>query len=112
MGPDIGAGQDDEAESGGERPADLGEAVVADSAVETERVPGLITADEPVLAPMEEGDPELAEGLSDEVVERIAQRVVELMGSDIVREIAWDVVPDLAEVVVKERLRELEAEVD
>jgi hypothetical protein len=49
--------------------------------------------------------------LSDEQVERIARRVVELLGERIVREVAWEVIPDMVEVVVKERIRELEAEV-
>ena len=47
-------------------------------------------------------------GLSPADVDAIARRVVELMGDDVVREVAWEVVPDLAEVVVKDRLRELE----
>lgn len=50
--------------------------------------------------------------LSDEDVERIARRVAELLGERVLREVAWDVVPDLAEVVVKERLRELESQVE
>lgn len=50
--------------------------------------------------------------LSDEDVERIARRVAELVGDKVLREVAWDVVPDLAEVVVKERLRELESQVE
>ncbi len=48
--------------------------------------------------------------ISDEDVERIARRVVELISEKAVREIAWEVVPDMAEVVVRKRLRELEAE--
>lgn len=50
--------------------------------------------------------------LSDETVDRIARRVVELLGPDVLREVAWEVVPDLAEVVIKERLRELEGQVE
>jgi CheY-like chemotaxis protein len=50
--------------------------------------------------------------LSDDDVERIARRVVELLGSDAVREIAWEVIPDLAEVVIKDRLRQLEQQAD
>jgi len=51
-------------------------------------------------------------GLGEADVERIARRVVELLGSQTVREVAWEVVPDLAEVVIKERLRELESQVE
>lgn len=50
--------------------------------------------------------------LSDEDVDRIARRVVELVGDKAVRDIAWEVVPDLAEVVIKNRLRELESQAD
>jgi CheY-like chemotaxis protein len=48
-------------------------------------------------------------GLSDEDVDRIARRLLEL-AADRIEHIAWDVVPDMAEVVVRERLREIEAE--
>jgi CheY-like chemotaxis protein len=51
-------------------------------------------------------------GLSDEDVDRIARRVVELMSDQTVREISWDVIPDLAEIVIKDRIRELENQVD
>ena len=50
--------------------------------------------------------------LSDEDVERVARRVVELLGDRPVREVAWEVVPDLAEVVIRDRLRELETQVE
>jgi len=50
--------------------------------------------------------------LSDDDVDRIARRLVELLGERVVRDVAWDVVPDLAEVLVKERIRELEASVE
>jgi CheY-like chemotaxis protein len=48
--------------------------------------------------------------LTEEQVDRIARRVVQLMSEQIVRNIAWEVIPDLAEMVVKERIRQLEAE--
>jgi len=53
-----------------------------------------------------------AQALSDEDVDRIARRLIELLGDEVVREIAWDVIPDMAEIVIKDRLRELESQVD
>jgi CheY-like chemotaxis protein len=50
--------------------------------------------------------------LSDADVDRIARRVVELIGDKAVRDIAWEVIPDLAEVIIRDRLRELEAQVE
>ncbi len=49
--------------------------------------------------------------LSDEDVERIARRVAEL-AAERIEQIAWEVIPDMAEIVVRERVRELEAEID
>ena len=51
-------------------------------------------------------------GLSDADVDRIARRVAEILGDGMLREIAWEVLPDLAEVVIKDRLRELERQVE
>jgi len=50
--------------------------------------------------------------LSEADVERIAHRVAELIGDSVVRDVAWEVVPDLAEVLLKERIRELESSVE
>ncbi len=50
--------------------------------------------------------------LSDEDIDRVARRVVELLGDRIVREVSWEVIPDLAEVVIKDRLRELESQIE
>ena len=50
-------------------------------------------------------------GLTDADIDRIARRVAELIGEKAVKEIAWEVVPDLAEVVIRERIRELESQV-
>jgi len=50
--------------------------------------------------------------LSEADVDRIARRVVELIGDRVIREVSWEVIPDLAEVVIKDRLRELESQVE
>ena len=47
---------------------------------------------------------------ADEVIERIARRVVQMLSADEVKKIAWEVIPDMAEMVVKERIRQLESE--
>jgi CheY-like chemotaxis protein len=48
-------------------------------------------------------------GLSDDEIDRLATRVVERLSDKIVREIAWEVIPDVAELVIKQRIKELEA---
>jgi hypothetical protein len=72
---------------------------------------------EPVSAPLAMGRAEVAGaaesgGLSDADVDRIARRVVELLGDRAVRDVAWEVIPDLAEVVIRDRLRELESQAE
>jgi len=49
--------------------------------------------------------------LADEDVERIARRVVELFAARL-EQIAWEVIPDVAEIVVRERVRQIEAEAE
>jgi len=56
--------------------------------------------------------PELGSPLSDEDVDRIARRIVELLGDRPVRDVAWEVVPDLAEIVIRNRIRELETQTE
>jgi CheY-like chemotaxis protein len=51
-------------------------------------------------------------GLSDDEIDRLASRVVERLSERIVREIAWEVIPDVAEIVIKQRIKELEAGVE
>jgi CheY-like chemotaxis protein len=46
--------------------------------------------------------------LSSADLDAIARLVVERLSERVLREIAWDVVPDLAEIIVRERIRELE----
>lgn len=66
-------------------------------------------ADEPVppVTPVSE-----AAGVSVPVdtVEKIAQRVVAQISEKVVREIAWEVIPDLAEVLIKQEIERLKAE--
>jgi len=69
-----------------------------------------VAPETPVAA---EGAPEAtpaqaAVNLSPAEIDAIARRVVERLSDRVLREIAWDVVPDLANVIVRERLRELE----
>jgi len=74
-----------------------------------------VAADQEPSAVAEPPAPDTASAaprLSDEDVERIARRVVALAGEKALRDVAWEVVPDLAEVVIKDRLRELESQVD
>jgi hypothetical protein len=77
--------------------------------------PAAAAAPEPDEAPAYQAEVAVAASvpggeLSDAQIERIARRVVELMSDQVVRNIAWEVIPDLAEVVVKERIRQLENE--
>ena len=60
------------------------------------------------VSPPEHADQPESTGLSDEDVDRIARRLLELAG-DRIENIAWDVIPDMAELVVRERVREIEA---
>lgn len=49
---------------------------------------------------------------TEEQIERLARRVLEKLSDRIVREIAWEVVPDMAEIVIKQRIKELESGVE
>ena len=48
-------------------------------------------------------------GLTDDELDRLASRVVERLSEKVVREIAWEVIPDVAELLIKQRIKELEA---
>ena len=50
------------------------------------------------------------DSLTDQQIDRIARRVIEMMSEQMVRNIAWEIVPDLAEMIVKERIHQLENE--
>lgn len=84
-------------------------------AVQPPDIPEPVTPPSEPAAPAAPAEPASDSGngqLSDEDVERIARRVVELISDKAVRDIAWEVVPDLAELVIRDRLRELESQVD
>ena len=67
----------------------------------------------PVAVPAPASAARGADGaLSEADVDRIARRVVELLGEQLVREVAWEVVPDMAELVIKDRIRELERQLE
>jgi CheY-like chemotaxis protein len=48
--------------------------------------------------------------LTAEEIDAVARAVVLRLAGDVLREVAWDVVPDLAELIIRERLREIEGE--
>lgn len=123
---DLGAGPALEQSTPPEQPP--GETPSASETTEEAAVPGLESsapmaaegvAPEPREEPAAE-QPEAEEraaataatGLSEEDVERIARRVAELLGRGAIQEVAWEVVPDLAEVFIKDRIRQLESQVE
>ena len=53
-----------------------------------------------------------AADLSDADIDRLAARVIEKLSDRVIREIAWEVIPDMAEIVIKQRIKELEAGIE
>jgi CheY-like chemotaxis protein len=80
------------------------------AAVESRIAPASIPAS--ALPPAAPAGHELSEAEIEALAERVARRVIEKLSEHIVREIAWDVVPETAELVVRERIRELESGVE
>jgi len=88
---------------------DEGEAMTIDQPDE----PAAAAADQPGAASERETPAVSTDGqLGEADVERIAKRVVELMADKTVRDVAWEVVPELAELLIRDRLRELETQVE
>jgi CheY-like chemotaxis protein len=61
----------------------------------------------PVVAPSPPQAAAPARELSQDEVDRIARRVLEL-AEPLIERIAWEVIPDMAEMLVRQRIRELE----
>jgi CheY-like chemotaxis protein len=86
---------------------------------QTAAAPGPVPGEIEMLA-QRSSIPELTQMLSsvrsvdmtDEQIERLATRVVEKLSDRIVREIAWEVIPDMAEIVIKQRIKELESGIE
>ena len=98
-------------------PPGVPEAVAAEAVAAEAADPEAAAAEAatPAAAAEAEGEAAAASAngaLSGADVERIARRVAELVGEKMLREVAWEVVPDLAEVIIKERIRELESQVE
>jgi len=68
-------------------------------------------ADEPAAVQVAEAPPE-EPALRPAEIDAIARAVVERLSAEVLREIAWEVVPDLAETIIRERIRQLESEVE
>lgn len=81
----------------------------AAAATEGEREPE--TTSPPATAEAEAEAATVVGPLSDGDVDRIARRVVELAAPQLER-IAWEVIPEMAEMLVRKRIRELEAAVE
>ncbi|HUP43912.1 MAG TPA: hypothetical protein VM779_00205, partial [Thermoanaerobaculia bacterium] len=71
---------------------------------------GMRAEEEPAAEPARQTAGDNGIALSDEQIDQIARRVVQMMSDQVVRNIAWEVIPDMAEMVVKERIRQLESE--
>jgi CheY-like chemotaxis protein len=63
--------------------------------------------EEAVPLPVQENIQALTE-LPDEVLDKIVEKVVRRISQEVVREIAWEVVPELSDVIIRQRLEELE----
>lgn len=98
-----------------EKPAEVGEDTVPAAPV-VEPMPPLPVAaadlaphPEPLPGRERESLRELTDSEIERLADRLAARVVERLSDKVVREVAWEVVPEMAEIVVRERIRELES---
>ncbi len=106
--PDIELPQAEQPEEATPTGADTGPVTAELIPQRSEPIP-----DEPFRHPEPVPPAPLAEigRLSDADVDRIAHRVLEL-ASDRFDQLAWEIVPDMAEIAVRQRIRELEVEIE
>lgn len=100
----FGSGTDEEA------PDDTGSGEQADEDPDS----GTVTV-EPLPADLETQVTDQAAPaveLDDQQLEKISRRVVELLSESVVRDVAWEAVPEIAERLIRERIREIEAETE
>jgi CheY-like chemotaxis protein len=110
---DVPEGPEEEVEQPAGEPAEASaaEEPVAPAPQELEALAQ--TSSIPELAQMLSSVSRTAGGeLSDAEIDRLATRVVEKLSDRIVREIAWEVIPDMAEIVIKQRIKELESGIE
>ena len=91
-------------------PLDRGGASAPETARELEAL--ALTASIPELTNMLSRVSSSGGELSDAEIDRLASRVVAKLSDRIVREIAWEVIPDMAEIVIKQRIKELESDAE
>jgi CheY-like chemotaxis protein len=87
-------------------PSDDLEAMFNDLAAQKRSEPAVAAVEDPSGPAPRAADDGIS--LSAAEIDAIARRVVERLSDRVLREIAWDVVPDLANVIVRQRIRELE----
>ncbi len=101
-----------------ERVPDVGDDTATTAPV-AEPLPPLPVPEPSAFAPAETSPPvaatpsgagirELSDSEIERLAERLASKVVERLSDRVLREVAWEVVPEMAELVVRERIRELE----
>jgi len=73
-----------------------------------QRVLALLPAPEPVPAAAPAPQAEPSPELTPEQTDAIARRVLEL-ARPLIEQIAWEVIPDMGEMLIRARMRELEA---
>lgn len=86
-----------------------------DQASHSEVSVGVLDAEARIVEPQAEPAVEVAlsaGSLSEEAVERIARRVGELVTPELILGIAREILPEVAEMVITERMRQLEEEVE
>jgi CheY-like chemotaxis protein len=99
-----------------EKPSEVGEDTAPSARVVEPMPPLPVAPAQDEIAPQPDSLPrgereriELTDSEIERLAERVAARLVEKLSDKAVKEVAWEVVPEMAELVVRERIRELES---